>query len=710
MERVEDEEGVTIVHRTMAAAAVIVMTALLAPLGLDAAFGAEAPSPTPTTSGGPVAPATPSPAPEVVAPSPSVAPTPAPTPSHVSPPRRAAAAPNAAVAVPSVSRISTGPDAYGASVRASTALFPGGAPTVILVSGAYPVFAPVAASLASSLGAAVLYVQPTAIPSVVMSELRRLTPSSIILVGGAAFLSDAVLASARSVTPNVTRIGGANVYETARLVFDQNTAAADAVYLADALTMDDMPQAALLAASHTKRLFVVNARASLDAATIASLRSAGTRSVVIVESTSPVSTAYAQALTASGFAVTRISKADRYSLSATVGIDVGASRTVSILVNPDKPLDMGLAAVVAALTRQPLYYTLAECNPDGIAGFVGAAGRPLLLVGDTNALTPAVASNAKCSTQKQILESALNAAVRTTLSQWSGSYVVTVRQLGGLNQVTQVNGGLRMEPASMMKIFAAWAAYRLVEQGRASLKTVLPSGVPLETCIQIMIHVSDNYCHTDIVHWIGIPTINSMIRAAGFTNTVYGNVPRGTSILYAGNRTTTNDLTWLMQRLADRSILGKTYSDLLITHMRTQIWRSRIASGIPPGVPQASKPGALWISSGLLQADTAIVNGPRTAYVLSIIGVNQPPVAALQAISRAVYTQLNGAFGNAASYPVQQMVTATASVLRTGPGGGVYATIPAGVYIQVLDAQRVWYQIQYGSRKLWVYYTGLRNR
>src|SRR6201999_4048359 len=107
-------------------------------------------------------------------------------------------------------------------------------------------------------------------------------------------------------------------------------------------------------------------------------------------------------------------------------------------------------------------------------------------------------------------------------------------------------------------------------QGRASLGTVLPSRVSLGTCIHIMIHVSDNYCHTDIVHWIGIAEINRMIRAAGFLNTHYGTVAPGVSVLYAGNRTTSNDLVRMMERLVHHTALSQKWSDYLLNEMRNQ--------------------------------------------------------------------------------------------------------------------------------------------
>ena len=290
------------------------------------------------------------------------------------------------------------------------------------------------------------------------------------------------------------------------------------------------------------------------------------------------------------------------------------------------------------------------------------------------------------------------------------SSLVTVRQPGGLTEVVSIGPGERREPASMMKIFAAWAALKIVEQGRASLSTVLPSGVSLGTCLQVMIHASDNYCHSDIVHWISLPEVNRMIRAAGFVNTFYGNVAPGTSVLYAGNRSTSNDLAWMMQRLDDASILSRPLADHLLNLMGSQIFRNRIASGLPPGIKQSSKPGALWIASGLMQGDTAVVWGGRYKYTISIIGDGNPPQAALRAISRVVYQHLNGAFGAAVVYPVQQMVTVRATALRTSAGGPLTVAIPAGTPLEVLDANRIWYQVQYGSRKLWTIYSDLRNR
>lgn len=617
----------------------------------------------------------------------------------------------AAVPIPATNRISTGTDPITSAINASRTLFPSGAPTVYLVSSVWPVFAAIAAGLVPDTGAAVLYTGATSMPSAVLAELQRLAPSSITVVGGTQFVADAVVASARTVTPNVARIGGASVYETARLVFEAQTAAADTVYLAGSYTMADAPLATVFAAINHKRVLVVNGHSGLpDAPTIQALRTAGTRSVVIVQSTSQVSAAYETTLRSAGFTVSRIANAERMSLSAAVAWQAGAARAVSLIVNPDRAADVGIAAVTASALRQPLYYSVAECVPDGIVNHLDAIGKPVLVIGDTMALGAPVASVTRCTIERPRLEAALYSAIHSVISQYGGSFAVTVRQIGGVGQMTNVSGGLRKEPASMMKIFAAWAAYKRIDERRATTNTVLPSGVRLGECVYVMIHVSDNYCHNDIVHWIGIAEINAMIRAAGFSNTSYGSVPRGASVLYAGNRTSTNDLAYMVERLYKGTILSAASSKAVLDVMRAQIGRSRIASGIPPGIPQASKPGALWVASGLLQGDTAVVTGTRATYVLSIIGDTAPPVAAFRALSRAVYTHLNAPFGTAASYPAQQLATKTPSILRASPGGAAVVTIPAGVPLEQFESVRTWYQVQYGSRKLWGYYTGLRNR
>lgn len=699
-------------------AALVVACVLMIPVGgPTAAFAvseADPPAPTPTPT---PAVATPTPEPtqtSVVSPSPSLPP--APVPSVDPAPDSSAQAQvdvqplAAAVPAPSGARISTSTDAYGSAIAASKAMFPNGAGTVIITPGAYPVFSSAAAGLAAEVGGPVLPVLSGSIPAAILSELRRLRPSAIIAVGGYPYLSTPLLNALKTVTANVRHIGGATLYEASRRVFEQSTARADTIYLTAGNSNEDPALAATLAAVHNRRVLVVSSHsAPLDQLTISTLRAAGTRSIVVVRSNATVPAAYEAALRSAGFGVSSLSNADPALLASSAAVS-GPRATTAIVVNPSRRHDLAIAATVAGAMHVPLYFARYECLADAASSALTASGARVLAIGDTGTLSAAAATGVGCTAQKAALQSSLDAAIRATMAQWSGTYTVTVRQLGGLGETVSIGSGIRREPASMMKLFAAWAILTRAQMGWVNLNSVLPSGVTLGACLKVMIHASDNYCHTDIVHWIGIPAINKMIKDAGFANTAYGSVPVGTSVLYAGNRTTSNDLALLMQRLDEGSLLNRSWSDHLLGLMRSQIWRSRIASGIPPGIAQASKPGSLWIASGLTQGDTAIVYGSRYKYALSIMGDDNPPRDALKMISRTVYEHFNGTFGLAKVYPVDQMVTVAQAPLCSSPRPSIVAWAPAGTAIEVIDAQREWYLVRWGTRQLWMHHTYLKNR
>jgi beta-lactamase class A len=681
----------------------------------SAATSAATPTPTPTPDTGlqsePTA--TPEPAPEPDATAPALEPAATPSPVPTAPAEADAqtddpSVPTAAQ-VPEQSRVA-GSDRYLTAVAASHATFPAGADTVLVVSGAASVDAVIASALSANLAAPILYVFATSVPDAVRSELDRLAPARIVVVGGSGVVSDGVLGILRGFAATVTRFGGADRYATSRATLESGAHVAT-VYLAGGASLLDAPLASVTAASTGRGALLVRGTAPVsDAATIESLRRVGARSIVIVGGAAEVSTGVEASLRSAGFTVSRRTATDSYHLAVAMAGERSSPPVRAVVANPMAIFDVAVGSAIAAATRQPLFYAIEFCTPDAVASHLDSLGVGITGVGGDYWLDQTALDNSPCSVERPRRESELNAAIRATMSAYPGSFTVTVRELGPFREITHVNGGARLEPASMLKIFAAWAALTRIAEGRASINTVLPSGVTLGVCMQVMIHVSDNYCHSDIVHWIGIPTINSMIASAGFTNTFYGSVSPGTSVLYAGNRSSAADMAWMLERLANASILPKTQADHLLALMRSQIWRSRIASGIPPGVGQASKPGSLWIASGLLQADSAIIYGPKYTYAISIIGDDGPPRAALTAISRTVYEHFHGSFGAAASYPVQQMATKITTPLRASPGGTVLQTIGSGVALEVLDAQRIWYQVRYNGQVRWLHYSAMRNR
>jgi putative cell wall-binding protein len=112
-----------------------------------------------------------------------------------------------------------GANRYGTSAEVAKR-FPQGLPVVYVATGAAFADALAGAALAGHEGAPVLLTGPTVLHQAVAQELARLRPQRIVVLGGPTAVDDAVLAELASYatadTPDeVTRVAGANRYETA---------------------------------------------------------------------------------------------------------------------------------------------------------------------------------------------------------------------------------------------------------------------------------------------------------------------------------------------------------------------------------------------------------------------------------------------------------------------------------------------------------------
>ncbi|RIK17899.1 MAG: hypothetical protein DCC50_00040 [Acidobacteria bacterium] len=107
-----------------------------------------------------------------------------------------------------------GADRYRTSVAVSTAAFPDGADVAYVASGQDWPDALAGGAAAVVQDAPVLLTRRGSLPDAVLAELRRLSPSRIMLVGGTAAVSDAVAAQLRTVA-TTERVAGADRYATA---------------------------------------------------------------------------------------------------------------------------------------------------------------------------------------------------------------------------------------------------------------------------------------------------------------------------------------------------------------------------------------------------------------------------------------------------------------------------------------------------------------
>jgi beta-lactamase class A len=267
-----------------------------------------------------------------------------------------------------------------------------------------------------------------------------------------------------------------------------------------------------------------------------------------------------------------------------------------------------------------------------------------------------------------------------------GDFRVTVKELDGDNRYIDISGADAVEPASSIKVFYAWVALRQVDRGAVSLSSRLPSGTTWGKCLTVMIEVSDNLCSADIREALGNRFLNRTFARAGFSET---RILLNGDGDYAGKRTSTSDLTELLTRLEAGTLLSDESTARMHTLLRNQIWRSRIAGGTPPGVVVESKPGVLAVNNRLVQTDAAIVRGPNSTYVVSIIGTNNATKAAFRRLSRIVYEGLQGEVGySAAHYPAQQFTVARGTAFRANYGGSVTATIPTARDVELKFSSR----------------------
>lgn len=112
-----------------------------------------------------------------------------------------------------------GPDRYATAIKISQATFPTGTvETAVLASGeAFP-DALAASGLAGVYGSPVLLTRPTALPSGLLPELKRLGATKVVIVGGPGAVSNDTVAELARNGLLAERLFGMNRYETARRV------------------------------------------------------------------------------------------------------------------------------------------------------------------------------------------------------------------------------------------------------------------------------------------------------------------------------------------------------------------------------------------------------------------------------------------------------------------------------------------------------------
>lgn len=248
-----------------------------------------------------------------------------------------------------------GADRYATAAAISRSQFGAGAATVFIATGAGFPDALAGAPAAARARGPVLLTERGGVPSATATELARLKPSKIVVLGGPGVVSDAVLSQLRGYAGTVVRWAGANRFETAATISARTFAAGvPVVYLATADTFPDALSGGAVAGRMAGPILLVD-RDAVPAATAAELSRLKPARIVVLGGTSVISEGVRLAVDRFTIGpVSRLAGADRYSTSVQISRSAfGSSESVFIATGTNFP--DGLAGgPVAALLPGPL--------------------------------------------------------------------------------------------------------------------------------------------------------------------------------------------------------------------------------------------------------------------------------------------------------------------------------------------------------------------
>lgn len=257
-----------------------------------------------------------------------------------------------------------GSDRYATATAMSRTIFGPGVPVVYVATGAAYADALAGGPAARVANGPLLLTSRSSLPTPTATELARLQPGRIVILGGTGVVTAAVESALHDYTAGtVTRLAGADRYATAAAISTEAfPAGSRTVYVATGSTFPDALAAGATAARVPAPVLLVGSNA-LPAATAAELSRLAPDIIIILGGTSAVSDAVLNQLKAHAGTVRRIAGVDRYATAVNLSASAFAPNSV-----------------------YTVYVAAGTSFPDGLAAgpVIGTRASPLLLVGSTH--------------------------------------------------------------------------------------------------------------------------------------------------------------------------------------------------------------------------------------------------------------------------------------------------------------------------------------
>ena len=302
-------------------------------------------------------------------------------------------------ASPTVQRLA-GADRYATSAAISRANFAPGVPIAYLAVGTNFPDALAAGPAAATVGGPILLVAQNTIPAVIATELARLKPVKIVIVGGVAVVSNTVLAAAKKYATSgvVQRLAGADRYSTATAISAAYyKAGVPVVYVTTGLSFHDALVSTPAAVLRGGPL-LLTAPTYAPASLINELKRLKPGKIVLVGSTASVSNTVFNALksyTTGG--VTRISSVNGYDAAAAVSrahFPVANTPTVYIANGANFPDALSAGAPAARMGAPMLLVPATGTLPAQIkAELVRLKPTKIVVVGGNAVVSPTMVNS-----------------------------------------------------------------------------------------------------------------------------------------------------------------------------------------------------------------------------------------------------------------------------------------------------------------------------
>lgn len=295
-----------------------------------------------------------------------------------------------------------GDDRYNTAVEISQAYEPG-VDVVYVATGASFPDALAAAPAAAKQGGPLLLTTDSSLPAAVKTEIERLQPKKIVVVGGETVVSASVFDELKALAPEIRRDSGGDRFETANTIVRNafGTSGTTTAFIATARNFPDALAASAAAGAAGAPVILVNGEASnITASTSKLLNDLKVSKLSIAGGTTAVSAKIETALKwiVGSPNVTRFNGEDRYQTSGAINRASFTSSASVYLAVGTGYADALAGAALAGKNKAPLYTVQDHCVPSFVLADIASLGaEKVVLLGGPSALGVGVETLTACS-------------------------------------------------------------------------------------------------------------------------------------------------------------------------------------------------------------------------------------------------------------------------------------------------------------------------